>query len=351
MRFILGLLALVLTLSVLEQAHAQKLDQIQMADSKKKPERGTILKASPSEIDLDTAGNTRTYATNEIGKVSYGDEPEELTNARNSIVQKNYGQASDLLRKIDESKLDRDLIKHDVSFYKALCLVNLAINEGGNKADAEKAMLGFVSKFGKESFHFYEAAELLGDLAVAKGDFAAAAAKFYGDKGLGGAKFPEFQMRANIKAGRALQLAQKPAEALAKFEQCIATDLSTPEAKQLKLLASAGKASCLAESGNVDEAVALATKIIAENDPTDTKVFARANNALGTCYLKGNRPKDALRAFLQTHLLFYQDGDAHAEALFNLAKLWDQVAKPDRATEARNTLRERYSGSFWSSKS
>lgn len=348
MRFVVGILALLLAASAIEQASAQKPDQV--TDLKKKAERGTVTKTTPSEIELDIAGVSRTFAVNEISKITFGDEPEELANARNSIQQKNFGQAMDLLKKVDEASVDRTVVKQDVAFYKALCLVNLAISEGGNKADAEKAMLGFVSKYGKESYHFYEAAEQLGDLAVAKGDFVAAATKFYGEKGLGGATFPEYQMRANIKAGRALQLGGKADEALAKFEAAMSADLSTPEAKQLKLLATAGKASCLAETGKIEEAVAIATKIIADNDPSDTRVFARANNALGLCHLKANRPKDALLAFLQTDLLFYQDSDAHAEALFHLAKLWDQMAKPERATAARNTLSERYSGSLWANK-
>jgi len=348
MRFVAGILSLVVALAVVGQATAQKPDQV--TDLKKKIERGTVTKTTPTEIELDIAGVGRTIPLNEIAKITFGDEPDELTNARNAIQQKNYGQALDLLKKVDEKSVDRDLVKQDLDFYKALCLVNLAISEGGNKADAEKAMLGFVAKY-KTSFHFYEAAEQLGDLAVAKGDFVSAASKFYGDKGLSGAPFPDYQIRANIKAGRALQLGGKADEGLAKFEAAIAADLSTPEAKQLKMLATAGKASCLAESGKVEEAVALATKIIADSDPSDTRVFARANNALGLCHLKANRPKDALLAFLQTDLLFYQDSDAHAEALYHLAKLWDQMAKADRATAARKTLSERYSGSLWANKS
>ena len=154
-----------------------------------------------------------------------------------------------------------------------------------------------------------------------------------------------------MESHRKLLLANKAPEALAKFEAVLGEDLNNPEASQLKKFAMTGKASALAETGKVDEAIALAKKVIAEGDPQDDKLFARANNALGNSYLKANRPKDALMAFLQTDSLFFKDSESHAEALFRLSKLWDLVDKKDRATEARNTLRDRYGGSIWANAS
>ena len=39
-----------------------------------------------------------------------------------------FGQAMDLLKKVDEASVDRTVVKQDVAFYKALCMVNLAIS-------------------------------------------------------------------------------------------------------------------------------------------------------------------------------------------------------------------------------
>ncbi len=109
-----------------------------------------------------------------------------------------------------------------------------------------------------------------------------------------------------------------------------------------------GKALCLAKTGKADEAISILSDIIKKSDPQiDGKLFARAYNALGNCYLEQKRPKEALMAFLETDLLFFSDSDAHAEALSHLAPLWDERGQADRATDARNKLRDRYSGSIW----
>src|SRR5687768_9051282 len=154
-------------------------------------------------------------------------------------------------------------------------------------------------------------------------------------------------MRANNAVARSLVGQKDFANALQKFDAVLASELTTPEAAQQKLFASIGKAVCLAETNKPDEGITLIEDIIAKNDAQDAELFAKAYNALGNCYLKANRPKDALQAFLHTDILFYADAESHAEALYRLSKLWNDVNKSDRAVAARNTLRERYAGSVW----
>jgi hypothetical protein len=71
---------------------------------------------------------------------------------------------------------------------------------------------------------------------------------------------------------------------------------------------------------------------------------------MGQCYLKSNKPKDALLAYLHTDILFYGDPESHAEALYYLDKLWQQVDRPERALQARKLLQQRYRGSVWANK-
>lgn len=308
------------------------------------PVRGKVVEVARDHVTLEvTGGTTRQIAVPEIVRISFANEPVDLNAARAVILQRNYNQALTELRKLEGRKIDQELVRQDAEYYKALVLCKLAMGEGGDKAAASEAMLAFV-RAAPQSWHFYEAAETLGDLAMSSGKYADAA-KYYGP--LASAPWPEYQLRGQIAVGRALIGDRQFDEALAKFEAVLASELSTAEGLRQKSLAQVGKAVCLAEKGQADAGIALLQELIQKNDPQDTQLFARIYNALGRCYLKQNKPKDAVLALLHTDLLFYQDPDAHAEALYHLSRLWGDLNKSDRALAARSTLRERYAGSVW----
>jgi tetratricopeptide (TPR) repeat protein len=318
------------------------VDQIFLA--KGAPSRGNITAMSKDTVTLDMSGVARPFQVNEISRITFDEEPSELTNARNAVIQKNWGVAKSELDKPGAAEATRDLIKQDIDFYKALATAKLAMTEGGDKNAAATAMLNFA-KSAPNNYHFYEAAEVLGDLAVASGKFADAA-RFYGSIAAS-APWEDYKLRANNAVGRALIAEKKFPEALEKFNAVLASELTTPLANEQKLFATIGKAQCMAEAGQAEEGIAMLQDVIAKNDATDATLFARTYNALGNCYLKVNKPKDALQAFLHTDILFYADADGHAEALYHLSKLWSDVNKADRAVAARNTLRERYPGTIW----
>ena len=311
------------------------------------PAKGTITDAMTKDsVTLDRAGVPRFFQINEIARITYGDEPQELANARNSVVAKNYGSAMEELKKIPAGTLVRPHMLQDAQYYLALCQVKLAMSEGQDRTKAETDMSTFARTY-PNSYHFYEAAELLGDLAMSGGKYADAV-RFY--RPLAGAPFEDMQMRANNSSARALVAQKNFAEALTKYEAVLASGLATAEATNQKMLATVGKAQCLGETGKPDEGVKMLEDVIAKNDPQDAKLFARTYNALGSCHLKAGRDKDALLAYLHTDVLFYSDGEAHAEALYHLIKLWTNMNKADRATQARSTLKDRYAGSVWNSK-
>ena len=106
----------------------------------------------------------------------------------------------------------------------------------------------------------------------------------------------------------------------------------------------------LALAGNPSEGEKLAMQIIENESSKNIELFAHANNALGVCYARQQKNKEAIRAFLKTDLLFTIDPDSHAQALYHLVELWAQSDRPSRASRARQKLTERYRNTYWASK-
>jgi tetratricopeptide (TPR) repeat protein len=223
----------------------------------------------------------------------------------------------------------------------------MAMGEGGDKKAAEQMMLDFISKYkGATSYHFYEAAEVLGDLAMSRGDYANAS-KYYGSIITRATKLPEAKLRATLADGRAQMGLKNYDEAKKRFNEVTDSGLNSGNAESLKMMAQVAKASCDAEAGQADAAIKALETIVEKNDPKDAELFARTYVALGKAYEKASKPKDAILAFLAVDLLYFGEADAHAEALAHLSKLWEQVGRADRALTARNTLKDRYAGSVW----
>jgi tetratricopeptide (TPR) repeat protein len=257
-----------------------------------------------------------------------------------------YQSALDSLAELEAGDLKSEATRQDAAYYRAYARAKLALAGEGDLTAAGVDLKNFITQH-PQSWHFYEANELFGNLAVAAGKYEAAT-PYYEE--LAKAPWPDYQMRAAILAAKAQMHQGEFAEALANFEKVLADVSGTPQADRQKMLAQVGKIKCLAETGQPDEGIKLAEEIIASNSSEDVELFAGTYNALGACHLKAGRTKEALLAYLHTDILFKADAEAHAEALYHLGKLWTQVNKSERAVQARETLKEQYGGSPWASK-
>ena len=168
---------------------------------------------------------------------------------------------------------------------------------------------------------------------------------------LGEAPWPDAKMKSAVLEGNAMLANALYSEALAKFDGVLATSLDDARAREQKLLATLGRSRVPGRDRQAGRGYRDVEKIIVRTTRRKSPcLFARAYNALGTCYLKANKREDALLAFLHVDLLFNQDPDAHAEALYHLSSLWKGLNKSERATKARSLLESRYSGSPWANK-
>ncbi len=307
------------------------------------PVQGNITKMSQTEVTLETNGVERSFPVNEITRIAFGDDPAELASARDDIRRGQVEQSLTALKGIDRNTIPRAVVRQDLDYYIAVATAKLAMAGSEDKAGAVRMLMAFRDA-NPQNFHYFETTELIGDLAVALGNYDAAA-DFY--RQLGAAPWPEYKLRSNVLTAQALQSAGKYAEALTGYQAVIGSPLSNPAAQRQKMLAQVGAAVCMAETGKADQAVKVVEDIIQKNDPSDTPLFARAYNALGACYRAGGKTKEARLAYLHTHILFYGDSEAHAEALLHLTKLAEELNKAQDAVKMRTLLKERYGGSVW----
>ena len=299
---------------------------------------------TPTEVTIDKGSSgTRKIGVNEIVSITFHDEPTELTQARVNAKNGGYVNASELLQKVDMSKVDRDFVKQDIEFYQAFCGAKLALNGTGEINAAGSRLNDFVRK-NRQNFHYWEAIETMGDLLATSEKFDGAQ-KQYAE--LAKAPWPDYQMRAGTALGRLFQAQGKHAEAIQQFDTVLAISDESEAAKAQKLSATLGKAISLAATGHVDDATKSIEDVIANADPEQKELQARAYNALGNCYEKAGKSKDALLAFLHVDVLYSTVPEAHAEALSHLIPLWQAVGQEARAREAKQTLQEKYANSKW----
>jgi tetratricopeptide (TPR) repeat protein len=266
--------------------------------------------------------------------------------ARNAIAAGQYENALTSLERVEPGKVTRPEIKQDVEFYDAYCRAKLALAGGGDVRAAGRTLANFVSAQ-PGSYHHLEARMLLGDLLVAVSAFPKAEEQY---AKVAEAPWPETRLRAQIARGRTLLAQEKYADAQTAFEAVLteAGSVEGAEGLSLRLGGELGKAECLAGNGQFDEAIKMAEKVIAESQPEDVALNGRAYVTLGNCYRrKPNATKDALLAYLHVDVLYFRNGEAHAESLARLSELWSSVGKPERALEAKQMLSERYPNSRW----
>ena len=307
-------------------------------------ESGEVTDMTPLEVTLNKGKpNSKTVPVNTIKVIQFEGEPPELSQARVSVTNGAFAKAQQQLEKIDPAKVRRDFVKQDVEFYQAIAAARLAQGGEGEILDAGRKLNAFVRGY-PQSYHYLEASEAMGDLLMLTGRFENAQ-KQYAE--LEKAPWPDYKMRAAVALGRSLQSQNKHAEAIQQFDAALSMADDGPDAQHQKLAATLGKALSLAETGNVDEAAGMIEKIIQDADPQQRDLHARAYNALGTCYEKAKRNKEALMAFLHVDVLYSTVPDAHAEALSHLVPLWHEVGQDDRSRETRELLQQKYPNSRW----
>ncbi|WP_145434803.1 tetratricopeptide repeat protein [Lacipirellula limnantheis] len=304
---------------------------------------GKVAAITPLGVTISKSGVESTVPSEEIEAITFGGEPPGLNTARNALQTGRPQEALESLAKIDATDVTREEVIADVDFYTALAKARLALAGSGAPDAAAADVRAFMAKHGK-SFHLPQAIETLGDLLMAAGQPSNARTEY---AKLAKAKSPYFELNSALLVGRTYQAEGDHAKAIAEFAKVVASTDDGAQIASLKLAATLDRAVSQAAAGQVKEATAAISDIIAKAPPEDATLLARAYNALGDCYLQRKDPRGALFAFLHVDLLYSQEAESHAKALHELIPLWKNVGRDSRAQEAAEKLAEKYPGSRW----
>ncbi len=305
---------------------------------------GILRETTPTDLTMQVGATNRTLPVNEVRAVAFQNDPSDLKSGRAAVLGGNFARGLADLQRVTPGELTDPNLLRDLQFLIAYAEGKLVLSRGGDKAAAKDKMLAFV-RSAPNSYHFFRAAELLGDLAVARGDFADAS-RYYGSIAAR-APWPEQKRHALLLEAQALIASGDLNAAQAKFQQVLDSPAETKQATRQTRLAEVGLARCQAAAGSPEQAIQRLETLIAGQDSSDTELFGRIYNALGAAHQIAEKPTDALLAYLHVDVLFYTHPEIHAEALHQLAKLWQETGQSDRAIAATRLLQDRYAGSYW----
>jgi len=307
---------------------------------------GRMVEMNANELSVERNRVTTKIPVQEIDHVRFSDEPARLNQVRESIQGRQYEQA---VRDLSQMSWDglRPETTLDGMYYMAKARSELALTGAAGHSLGEA--VGLLRRFqegGRNHYQFHRATLLYGRLAMASDRLPLAIETF---QGLTSVNDRSIAMQACIELGNAQLLSNRSAEAAAAFRQAGQFDLNDPHSQRLKQTSRIMGLVAEAAPGEA-AAVEAIEEIIANESPDDVYVNAFAYNALGRLYLAADRPRDAEIAYLHTDLLFAANAQAHPEALYHLIRIWGEDGKTDRATEAREKLKNRYGGTYWSQK-
>lgn len=304
---------------------------------------GTIKGIERYQVTVKERDNERVISAGEIDSVQLDGEPKELVKARSELKNGQLEAANKSLAGLALEANARPEVRTELQFVRGQVAARLALAGGGEVVDAGRLLNAFI-KENPQSFHYVEANGLLAELLLASGQ-AGKAERFFGV--VADAPWPEAKLSGAVGQGRSLQAQKKFEPAQQAFERALKIEGDSAEAAALRLEATLGQAVCLAQAGEGERGVKLIEQVLAQAPAEDALLHAKAYNRLGECYRLAKAPREAVLAYLHVDLVYFQNADAHAEALANLSKLWAELNRPDRATAAATLLRERYPQSHW----
>ncbi len=285
---------------------------------------------------------TITIPANEILTIAWTGEAPEAAVARSDDNSGRYSKAIDGYQKsLSTSKSTNPAAKADLEFGIARATGKQALADPKQIDAAIKLLEEFRTR---EHYRHFEAVQLLGELYLAKQDLIRAMTAF---EAYGKAPWKEAKLKSKVQLARLKIADKKYDDAVSLYDSVLgdAADGSAESAQKQEALL--GKARVLILQQKPADALKMLDEVILAADGDEVALNAEAFLRKGDCLREMGKDKDAVLDYLRVDLLFSAAKPQHAEALYQLAKLWAKVGHPERADDARDRLTESYPNSEW----
>jgi hypothetical protein len=286
----------------------------------------------------------------DINYIEWDAEPGAVKLARGSETT---GALDEAVKQYQEAQKgaasSKEGVKADVQFGLARTMAKRALRTGEDLPGAMAAVKAFTNA-NRDNYRFYESQLLLGELSLAAGDFNAAELAY---QSASGAASNDFQRAGKIGVARAILARGDVAKAKGLFAEVAAAPVASPSEESRRLDAILGQALCLQKDKDAAGARKLVEQVIEQAKPTDASIQAEAYLRQGDLLMEdGGNTKAAIIAYLHVDVIpeFAELRDLHAEALYQLAKLWPTVGEAERGADAANRLKTQYPQSAWNRK-
>jgi len=254
---------------------------------------GTITEATKTELTIKpSTGEPVTVPANDVASIEWNDAPSEMKLGRSDEANGRFASALQRFAKaLEDGRPSNELVKTDLDFLIARATARAAFADPQSRDDAVAKLTSFM-KANPDSFRWYDAQQLLGQVQLAREDFAAARTAF---ETLSQAPWNDVKLSASVNLGRVLMAENKLDEAAQAFDTAIAAAGSTPGEVSRKYEAMVGKARSLVAQNKQAEALTVLNEVVDQASPEESALLAEAYVLQGACKRRTSRKRPCWR--------------------------------------------------------
>jgi hypothetical protein len=323
----------------------QKKDEVISGTIQEETPAGIKLKTDKGEVKNIPALHIRAVdygaGVDAVGRVDYhsGDAKLERALLETTAKKKAEGLESALLafRDLDANGQLRSIVSvHRYLQYRIAQTTALLAQEDLSRRDAALAALNDYKTAFADGWEIVPALQLLASIQEEKGDTEGASKTYAQLAGLPGIA-PAMKLQGQLKGARLLLRARKFHEAEAKLKQVeAALPVDDPQRAFVEVYLIQSRIAQKSDLNGIDKKLEQLLRT-----SNDGALRALAHNALGDYYRAKGDNAQAFWEYCKVDMLYNQDKEEHAKALYYLAQLFDKPPRNDRdrAEEFRTRLK------------